>query len=77
MARQASMGVGRIGLIARVRDFLQEVRTEVSKVSWPTREEVKASTQVVLLLLAILAGIIYVYDFVFQLIVKVVLLLLG
>ncbi len=71
------MGVGRIGLIARVRDFLQEVRTEVSKVSWPTREEVKASTQVVLLLLAILAGIIYVYDFVFQLIVKVVLLLLG
>ena len=33
--------------------FLQEVRQEVSKVSWPTRNEVLVSTLMVLVLVAL------------------------
>ncbi len=50
----------------RVRDFYHEVMTEMSKVTWPTKEELKSSTTVVLWVLVVLAGVIYVYDFIFQ-----------
>lgn len=77
MAKHATMGMEKPGLIVRARQFIQEVKVELEKVSWPTKEEIKASTQVVLLLLAILAGIVYLYDVVFQLTVKVLLMLFA
>ena len=54
-------------LFARVRDFYQDVMGEMSKVTWPSKDELKSSTSVVLFLLGIIGAIVYVYDIVFQL----------
>ena len=69
MAKQAVASRPTRGPIARMRGFLQEVKAELSKVTWPSREELKSSTQVVLLMLVVLAAIIYFYDVVFQAVV--------
>jgi preprotein translocase SecE subunit len=41
----------------------------MKKVTWPTRDELKTSTSVVLLLLVVCAAVIYVYDAIFQVLV--------
>ena len=69
MAKEAVAGEEKAGLIQRIKDFYQEVLTEMKKVTWPTREELKTSTSVVLLLLVVCAAVIYVYDAVFQVLV--------
>ena len=69
MAKQVVAGEEKIGLVTRIKDFYQEVMTEMSKVTWPTRDELKTSTSVVLLLLLVSAAIIYFYDVVFQVLV--------
>ncbi len=41
--------LGRVtGKAAELRTFLTEVRTEMKKVTWPSREEVRATTIVVI-----------------------------
>ena len=45
-----------------VADFLIAVETEMTKVSWPTRDEVIRSSIVIILLIFTLAGILAVYD---------------
>lgn len=47
----------------RVTKFLSEVKTELKKVTWPSRDEVKASTIVVLTATFLLAVYIGVVDF--------------
>jgi preprotein translocase subunit SecE len=51
----------RVSPVARLRDFLKEVRLEATKVSWPTRNELRDSTIVVIisvLLVSVFVGII-------------------
>lgn len=69
MAKQTGASTSKPSLRARVQGFLQEVKNELTKVTWPSKEELKSSTQVVLILLVLFAAIIYVYDIVFQRIV--------
>jgi preprotein translocase subunit SecE len=69
MARQADTGEEKTGLITRVKEFYQEVLTEMKKVTWPTQDELKTSTSVVMLLLVVSATVIYFYDVLFQFIV--------
>ena len=45
-----------------VADFLIAVETEMTKVSWPTRDEVIRSSIVVIFMIFVLAGILAVYD---------------
>ena len=45
-----------------VADFLIAVETEMTKVSWPARDEVMRSSIVIIFLIFILAGILAVYD---------------
>ena len=52
--------------ITRLRDYLLEVRTEMEKVTWPTREDLKTHTVIVLWFLAILAVAIGAMDVTFQ-----------
>ena len=52
-------------VVSRVHTFYQEVLGEMSKVTWPTQDELKNSTSVVLLMLAIMALLIYAYDIIF------------
>ncbi len=42
--------------------FIKEVRSEVSKVIWPTRKEVIVSTIMVVILAAIIAAFLFLVD---------------
>ena len=65
MAEAASTEV-KPSVWTRLWEFKDDVMLEMKKVTWPTKEELKAHTSVVMLLLAIAAVIIYVYDIFFQ-----------
>ncbi len=50
-----------MALVERIREFTKDVRVEVTRVSWPSREELRDSTIVVIatvLLVALFVGII-------------------
>ena len=57
--------------MSRSKAFIQDVKSEMDKVTWPTREDLKASTTVVLLFLFILAFTVGVLDFVFLNVVNI------
>jgi len=59
----ASRGVK--ALYERARTFIEEVRTELGKVTWPTSDDLKVSTKVTMLLLGIMAGITFGFDLTF------------
>ena len=48
--------------VAKIRQFLQEVRMELTKVSWPTRQQLLESTRLVLSMTALLAVFLGVWD---------------
>ena len=48
-------------MLERIKLFLSETRTELKKVTWPTREELKESTKVVIIstfLVTIFVGVV-------------------
>jgi len=47
----------------KIPQFLREVRTEMEKVSWPGRDEVRAATIVIIVLVILLAVFIGGVDF--------------
>jgi len=49
-------------MIAKATKFLHEVRSEMSKVSWPSRQELKGQTWIVILVSLFFALFIYVVD---------------
>ena len=51
-----------MSLVQRTADFLKEVRVEATKVSWPTRKDLRDSTIVVIVMTLIMAGIVFVLD---------------
>jgi len=46
----------------KIKAFILEVRTELTKVSWSTRQELMSSTVVVIVITAIMAAFIGVID---------------
>ena len=60
-------------MIEKIKNFLSSVKFEMSKVSWPTWEELKSSTYVVLTLSLILIVFLFVVDFILAKILKIVL----
>lgn len=50
------------GWFGRARQFLVEVRAELSRVTWPSRREVWATTVVVILISSIIGIYLYVVD---------------
>lgn len=46
----------------KLTNFVKDVRTEFSKVSWPTREDLVSSTGVVLVFSAVFAVFIGMFD---------------
>ena len=46
----------------KLTNFVKDVRTEFSKVSWPTREDLLGSTGVVLVFSAVFAVFIGMFD---------------
>ena len=51
-----------MSIVQSAAEFLKEVRVEATKVSWPTRKELRDSTIVVLVMTAIMAAIIFILD---------------
>lgn len=50
------------GLIEKCRIFLREVNVEIKKVVWPTRNQVVASTAVVIVLVVIVSSFLGLFD---------------
>ena len=61
------------GFIERIQIFILEVRSEMRKVNWPSKDEVKSMTQVVMVALLMLAAIVAVYDWVFLRVIQIIL----
>jgi preprotein translocase subunit SecE len=61
-------------MIERIKLFFSETRTELKKVTWPTRQELKESTIVVIVSTFIVTIFIGVVD---QIISRVIRLVLG
>ncbi len=66
MATTTTTTEAKPGPVSRLRTYTGEVKTEMEKVTWPTREDLKAHTTVVLFFLAVLAIIVGAMDVVFQ-----------
>ena len=47
---------------SQVREFVKDVRVEVTKVSWPTRNELRDSTVVVIATVVIVAAFVGIVD---------------
>ena len=56
----------------KVANFVKEVKVEMTKVAWPTRDELMGSTVIVLVSLAILAGFIGVCDIILSKLVNII-----
>ena len=50
-------------MIKKTQNFISEVRAEMGKVTWPTRQELMGSTGVVLMTMLILSTFIGIADF--------------
>ena len=57
----------------KITNFFREVKAEMQKVTWPTREELMGSTGVVLTTMLILSAFIGVADFMLANALKLVL----
>jgi preprotein translocase subunit SecE len=54
-------------LVERAKGFVKDVRVESTKVSWPTRIELRDSTTVVIITVLLVSGFLFVVDRVLQL----------
>lgn len=59
-------------MIERIKLFLSETRTELKKVTWPTREELRESTYVVIVSTFIVTIFIGVVDQILSRIIRLV-----
>ncbi len=60
-------------MVKKIRDFFNGVVFEMKKVSWPTWQELKGSTVVVLIFSLILAVFLFVVDLVLSKIAHIIL----
>ncbi|MFA6243981.1 MAG: preprotein translocase subunit SecE [Candidatus Hydrogenedentales bacterium] len=70
MAKQIAATATKPSVVTRIRDFYQEVITELGKVAWPTKVELKSNTTIVMCTLVLLGAVVGLYDFVFLRIVS-------
>lgn len=62
MQNRAPEAGERKSILTRIRDYLHEVRVELRKVTWPTREQMIAFTTVTLITTVVLTGVIFGFD---------------
>jgi len=59
------------GLVARLREFIKEVQIESTKVSWPSRQELRDSTLVVIVAVLIVSAFVGAVDQLLTMLVRV------
>ena len=60
------------GRLLQLRDYVRQTWEELKKCSWPTQQELKGSTLVVIISLALLGAFTYVVDTVFHTLMMVI-----
>lgn len=53
-----------MNVIAKIKGYFKSVKVEMQKVTWPTKEEIKGSTAIVIITLAIVGAYVGVIDLV-------------
>ncbi|HDI52135.1 preprotein translocase subunit SecE [candidate division KSB1 bacterium] len=53
-------------MFQKAKNFLKEVRVEMSRVNWPSREELRSSTAVVIMVTLAFAVFIFFVDNIFK-----------
>ncbi|MBN1155581.1 preprotein translocase subunit SecE [candidate division KSB1 bacterium] len=59
-------------MFKKISKFFAEVKQEFAKVSWPTRNELKGTTIVVMVLTALLALYIFGIDKILQMVLNII-----
>ena len=59
--------------LGRIRQFLAEVQAEMTKVSWPTRQQLLESTRLVLIMTGLLAVFLGAWDLFASQLIRVIL----
>jgi len=54
----------------RIRPFLREVRADIKKVTWPSRNEVYSTTIVVIIATIFFGFYLYIMDLIFSYVIK-------
>jgi preprotein translocase subunit SecE len=54
------------GKLARIANFLRDVRAELRKVTWPTMDELKKATTVIIVFVMVMGLVIGLMDATFQ-----------
>jgi preprotein translocase subunit SecE len=62
MQNRAPEAGERKNFVNRIKDYLHEVRVELRKVTWPTREQMIAFTTVTLITSAVLTVVVFLFD---------------
>lgn len=73
MAAVQEIAVQSRGRLVRLTRFLREVRSEMKKITWPSKQELTANTIVVLVSVFFAATLIWIIDSFFAQILKVIL----
>jgi preprotein translocase subunit SecE len=60
------------GYLVRLSNYVAQTREELRKCNWPTWDELKGSTVVVTISIALLGGFCYVVDTVFYYLVRLI-----
>ncbi len=77
MAKQATASETKPGIFQRIQNFYDDVRLEMDKVTWPSKNDLMVSTKVTMYLLGIMAAILFAYDQVFHRIIVIWLNITG
>ena len=62
----------RQGHLLRLANYVRETREELRKCTWPTKEELKGSTVVVMISIALLGGFTVAVDFVVTMLMRLI-----
>jgi preprotein translocase subunit SecE len=60
-------------MIGKISQFVKDVKLEMNKVTWPTRDELTESTKIVLVVSFALAVFIFIADFLLSRIMDLIL----
>ncbi|MFO7152726.1 MAG: preprotein translocase subunit SecE [Bacillota bacterium] len=67
------MAAGSESFLKRSGKFLKEVRSELKKVTWPSKNELVSSTIVVIISVALISGFIWIVDSILLNVLKLIL----
>jgi preprotein translocase subunit SecE len=67
------MAAAKAGFLAKTGKYLREVRSEMRKVTWPTKSDLSKYTAVVIVTVLIVSGIIWLADTILYKLVSLIL----